>query len=615
MNENEIPEVNSEIEKVEVSKKKRRLSKSLIVSLFVVIGLSGILAGGFAFIRSSPQVRHISVNALAVAKIDLPRMLLKADMKKDMGQDNEELMSFLEDLNIESLVKDPKSTGLITAKPSYLFTEYDKKNEDIITYAVIPISNREKLASFFKKMTLPYNNDLQVKLKGDKYTIESNEFAVAWNSSSLIVGVATKLDIKDVQKLVNKYLDQTKSSSIASNKSFRKAHRKGHDVSLWLNLDAISNIAYTGFKDAKQSVATIREQRRSYGQAVNDYYTNYYNNYYYGVPFPQPPTAAQPANLFENILLESHYDDSYVDVALGQLKQLKDSSTLMYVDFNKGKIICGVKGETGSETRKKIKPIFSNAPGIDKLVEHIPKDGLIAATALNLNYDKLWTLSEAQIKKLIAKNTDTDMNELVKYAGKFLDGSVIISVNIPGQDKRAFYTAIASTKKNQGIESFVKKLTKDGVLQKQGKNYTSGDMTIFFEDGVIVLTSDYREYKKSEKGLASYELKIINSKPSGSYLDIKSLLDVSSKNMDRKVENALEAFSGITMQSKTSQGIPDELQVNVLLSDKKDNSLKVLFTTIADTGIFKGFKASDLGFKPKVEVPEYYEAVDTMAIY
>lgn len=609
------PEV--QVEEVATPIKKKLSPRKIVFSLVILLVIIGIAGTGvYKFLRSSSQVKHISKDALMVAKIDLPKMLMKADMKELKGKKvNEDLQKFLEELNIEALLKAPKSTGLLTIKPSYMFVEYDKKLNDLMYFAVIPIANGTKVASFFKKVTPLDNSEIKIRTKDDKHIWDSAELAVVWNKSSLMVGYSAKANAEEMQRIVSKYLDQTKSSSIAANKEYKKSHRSSHDLSLWINLDGIAKVADQGFKDAKPKVEKMIEQMKQYDAAMQDFRANYIYYYSNGIYQPNLPTLDRPGNVFENILYEATNSSGDADYLIKQIKQLDKSSAIVFADFEKGEFVSGVKAFVSPEQQKKLRGIESKLVAIKPLAKYIPKDGLVSTAAIQVNYDKAWSLSEDQIKKLLKKTPPPELDKLLKQAKTLCDGSFIISMNHPGKKKEPFFTIVASTKKNRGIEDILQQQVKEGNIRKEGKLYFQSDLSVFFEGDVMVLTTDYREYKKSEYGLDGKSLKALDSKPLAMFFDMPALVDIAGDEMENEVEDLLNMIKSISVKSKLHNGIPDEISVEIQMTDAKKNSLKVLWDRLAEEDIFAGLSSMIPRDRVEPELPEYdAPAVDTTMV-
>jgi len=591
---------------VNTPQKKKGVMKFIIIGLMVIIVLAAAAVGVFLYMRSSPQVRHISKEALIVAKVDLPRILLKMDMKK--GEVNEDLREILEELNMEDLLDDPASTGLITAKPSYFFIEYDTKEETPIYYLVAPIANGDKLAKFTKKITPMGKDELEVESKGGKYMMETDGAVWMWNKNSLIIAMSDTMSPDDIEKRVKKYLDQPKSASIANNKHYRSAMSTGHDISFWANLDGISDIAIKGFNDAKPNVEKLVAQRKEREERRREYYNNWDYYYYYGY-FDYPESQIEyPQNMFESILLDATTDGVISpNEIIDQLKQFDNSSLLVYADFHKGRMVTGTKSYLSDEQLKRFHGILKDLASLKKLSAHVPKDGLIATAGLQMNYNKLWSITEKQIKELVDKQNNDDLNSVLKHAKTLCDGSMLLSMNVPGKNKEPYFCVVASTAKNKGMESLMKQLAKDGEVGRAGKNYVIGDVTIFFVEDAMVLTSNYREYKKSEHGLDGKQLKRVDSKPLGFFFDVVALLDVAGKNMDNTTEDILEAFESFTISTKASSGVPSELIISANMVDKKANSLKVMWNIVQNQDDFlDGFlDGSRYGLGNKAEQPYY----------
>jgi len=290
-----------------------------------------------------------------------------------------------------------------------------------------------------------------------------------------------------------------------------------------------------------------------------------------------------PQNIFEEFLLETSSGEVFTpDLIIKNIKNFSQSSLVAYADFIKGKMVTGVKGYYPPEQQKKLDGIMKGLAGVKSLAAHIPKDGLVATAALQMNYNKLWSLSEKSLKELIAMDTTDEVQQMMKHAKTLVDGSLLLSMNTAGKRKEPYFTAVASIRQNRGVENILKQMVREGNLEKEGKNYLIGDIVIFIEGDKLILTSNYREYKKSDYGLDSKQLARIASRPLGIFFDVASLLDLAGNQIDKDAENILETFESMAVYTKTSKGIPDELYIEVNMQDKKQNSLKVLWELLQD---------------------------------
>ena len=85
----EIPTSEEETPAVLEGKRKK---KSALIPVLIVLFIIIVVIAGYYFATSSPQIRHISKNALVVAKINLPQLLNKTGAMKK-GDINEDLIS------------------------------------------------------------------------------------------------------------------------------------------------------------------------------------------------------------------------------------------------------------------------------------------------------------------------------------------------------------------------------------------------------------------------------------------------------------------------------------------------------------------------------------------
>lgn len=620
-----------------VSKKKKGFVTALVIALIALVILAGAYFAVQTFLRSSPQVRHISKNALFVARLNLVDILKKADIDELKSESpDENLLETLETLNMETLLKDPKSTGLFTMKPAYWYGEYDTDAQVYYNFIVLPIADAAKVNKFVKGIDAGKDTDISIKQKNGKNILEvdgdtdpDNSASLVWDKDTMILGVAVGTGAADensakskrpnAEKKVLAYFDQSRAESIAAIANYRKSMGAGHDFTVWINTDLIATVADKGFKDAKASMKEIIAARKSYDEKMQQYYAEienaweydpYYYSYMYGYPEMPYYEGPQPENLFEQILYSSDYgvnDESSeaMDAFLDQLKELKGSSFMTFVDFEKGKIKSGIRTDLSSEAIKKYSGMFKNLASTKELAKYLPADNLVGTATYSLNWDSYWKLMQAQYKKILdnAAKENEAIGKMRKHLAKACDGAFLCSMNIAsGKNKYPFFTIAAALKKNSGAKDMLKELVKDGDYKKNSKAYVSeyGDDAFLVEDDAVLWTSDYSQYKRCDYGIKAKDLKESASTPLGLFLDVTKVLEYAD-DIDDDIEDIFENFTSVKISSSSSKGYPSKVNIEIKLKEEDINALKVLWDMIPDKDdLFQSF-----GRKEEVQVEDW----------
>ena len=563
----------------------KRKKKSALIPVLIVLFIILVVIAVYYFATSSPQIRHISKNALVVSKVNLPQLLKESGTMKK-GEIDEDLISALEEYNLEALVKDPRSTGLITTKPSYLFGEYDPKKNLPYIFMVMPIANAEKVYNFTKNIALPGGNDLSVSKKSNIYEIDLQGLSCMWTGKSMLIGMTDPNNDNDLSKKVKTYLTQDKSDCILANKKFSRSKLRGHDITLWANLDGMARIAQKGLKDAQGNVERLISQRKQ-RKMYSDYYFN--TNLPYSYSYWEIMDQFQvddPKNVFESVLLGIAYESKI------PMKTVIDLPTELYntylsfsADFDKGKMVSSVKFETTPERQKKLESIIADAVNVKDLYPYVPTEGLIMLSSVKTNYPKLYTLTEKRIDKLTKSVDNPEISKLMKHLNKLADGSGIIAVNILDEKEAPFVTLIASVKDNKGIQELLKDMAREGHLRKDGKYYYLDELVIFFEDNVMICTTNHNNYKKSNRNLEGTLARQMNKNPFNMTMDFTALKDLTDDLSDEE-EDALDMLNKLNALVKTVGKTSNELKVELTFSDKKHNCLKQIKEYLSDNDDF-----------------------------
>lgn len=648
-NENEYDNtVDSTGAEVEKPSKKSIFAKVIIIALIIVFVVAGGLFALYSVMRSSPQVRNISKDALAVARIDFPMLLKKAGLTDPKKDDMlEDLREQLEEVNMEALIDNPKSTGLITARPSYIFAEQDKKTDEWFTYLVMPISSGKKLAKFMQGIT-PEDEDVEINVKQQKgkyileidqseYEKDADKVFCAWTNSTLMLGLGIPNDMldpeqksagKSVKKRVLQYLDQPKTECITANTVYAKAMKKKHDIALWVNTGELVTRLESGIRAAKDTAMEINKQQAAFDAQTMTYNAfddpwgyDAYDPYSGSYGFPSYPeySGPQAKNMYEKILDEANYgvDEQGTDIInelIDQLKLLKGSSFLTYSDYTKGKVLTSLRFTPSGELRRELQGIFEKLGDVKSLAKYLPREDLVGTATYRMNVAELWSFAERKMKKTLTAVGKEVGDKTMKRMKRIFDGSIVASVNVgDGKEKIPYFTMVGSIRKNTGIKDVIKDLAQDGDYKKSGTAYKNeyGDDAFIIEGDVVIWTSDHAQYKRSERGVNTKELNKSISLPVGAFLDIAKMLETVEDWMDDDVQSMLEEYLDIQVKCVSHNGLPDELVIVTNMKNKKENSLKVLWDMSKDNlenwdpGIFK---------KKEAELPAYeYPPMDTTA--
>lgn len=641
-------------------RKKIRIKRILLIILLVLLVLGVAAFAGFIYLRSSPQLQNISKDALMVTRVDLPMLIKKAgliDLKKD--SENEDLREILEELNMEALIDDPKSTGIFTLKPAYYFMEYDDRDSLLFQYLVLFIVDGKKLGKFLEGIMLPGNEEFDVETKGKNHTLDLQDASCVWNKSTLIVAISDTEDNDELTDRAAKLLEQPSSKSIKSNKFFRARDLAKHDFSIWVNTERLASITEKGFKDAKPRVKEMQKKRAAYYEQVAKYRAareRYYQQmrnymysdyYYYGYGYPQfnmeypKMDYDPPRNVFEQVLLEFD-EDSFIstDEIIGLVSEFRSSSYIVYADFKKGSIKVGIDSDFSPTQEKKYGKIMQTISGTAKLAKYLPKERQFATGVFQGSWDEAWKVFGKQVNRIIDEpqskvdqyNMESGADNLERYTKhlkNLCEGNLMASVNIgAGKQKYPFISIAGHVKKNKGALDILKQLDRDKTYKKSGNAYKAkyGSSAFVVNDDVIVWTSNYEQYKKSEQGLESKSIRGLKSSPLGAVIDLAKLVTLAEDkmNLDRDTEDILEQLVDVRLETKMHKGLPAKIEAELRLKERKKNSLKVIWEIITDkTDIMENlddiFYVIQPASKPVDDVVderfEYEEeVVDTLAV-
>jgi|GEM_PF-1324469 len=596
-------------------KKKIRFGSILVIFLIVLVVLGAAAFAGYKYLRSSPQLQNISRDALMVARVDMPKLIKKAgltELKK--GSENEDLLEALEELNMEALIKDPKSTGIFTLKPAYYFMEYVDRDSLLLHCLVFPIADGVKFGKFLKGITLPRNEEFDVETKGKYQTLDLPNASFVWSKNTAVLVISPAENNEECTKRAVKLLDQPSSQSIKANKYFSSGNLAKHDLALWLNIDMLASIAEKGFKEAKPRIKEIQEKRADYYEKVSQYRAaqqryyqqvqNYYASNYYYYDYPQFNAQypvmdfAQAQNIFERILLDNVPDSIMsTDDIIKLVSEFRGSSYLAYLDFSKGRIQFGVDSDYSPTQEKKYGKIMHKIGDTKKLAKYLPQERLFATGIFQGSWDEAWKVFGKQVNKLTEarrlpedRNNPDNMKEdqlLSKNLKVFCEGNLMASLNVgTGNNKSPFVSIAGMIRKNKGIVEILKQLDKDKEFEKSGNVYKeiSGLSAFVLNDDIIVWTSNYKQYKKSSLGLDSKSTRIIKSTPLGAFINLNELLELAADelDMDKDAEDILEQIAEARLLTKMHKGLPSSIQTVVSLKENKKNSLKVIWEMLND---------------------------------
>jgi len=158
-------------------------------------------------------------------------------------------------------------------------------------------------------------------------------------------------------------------------------------------------------------------------------------------------------------------------------------------------------------------------------------------------------------------------------------------VNILDEKEPPFITLVASVKNNKGVQDLLKEMNREGRLRKDGKYYYFGNLAVFFEDNVMICTTNHNNYKKSNRNLEGTLAREMNKNPFNMTMNFTAIKDLTDELSDEE-EDALDMLNKLNALVKTDGKTSNELKVELTFSDKKHNCLKQIKEYLSDNDDF-----------------------------
>lgn len=207
-----------------------------------IVAGSILLVGCVAFVVhklfSHTSDSHLSVipkNAAAVLKIDLKQLAVKADPAKLMKMPGFQKLSAG---SLKDLVADPFSTGIDPIENVYGFVATEGSNS--VAALVFNVDDAGKLQTFENKLHLG-TAETTVE-SGIYFTPLSETECIAWNDDAGLI-IATKEG--EAKPIAIKYLNQSRSNSIAENGDYKTFAKKTFDIGIFFNNKELSKMSGT----------------------------------------------------------------------------------------------------------------------------------------------------------------------------------------------------------------------------------------------------------------------------------------------------------------------------------------------------------------------------------
>lgn len=235
--------------------------------------MSGVVAVALAVLTlascsKGPDYGELIPNdAIAVTALDLGTLWEKGDV------DNIENLSFaklgLQQLRsddpqtaaiVDAILKDPRSTGLDLKGDVVAYFSVDK-DSDIAGAAMAGVQNRKKFEAFLDKMC--ESNDLKLS------TEDRNGWRVATMEGDYGVRNMVVFNNKSAvllfdEDMLDDLMELKHSSSLAASRNFRQYWKDRSEVSVWMNMESIMEMAGRSGEDLRGAVG------RMYGEEFWD---------------------------------------------------------------------------------------------------------------------------------------------------------------------------------------------------------------------------------------------------------------------------------------------------------------------------------------------------------
>jgi hypothetical protein len=215
------------------------------------------------------QTRYIPAEATTVAFIDFEQLYFKVDLneiqyfgvldkwRRLLANENSGLGKVL----LESL-QNPFDSGIDFGRKVYAFDCPAKADNYNYRGMVVALSNAEE----FEEMVGNWSNNVTIQ-KGEndlKWAMVEPNIAVGWNKKVAMLlispmGVGRKIDQTKISGSLQKFFSLSATQSLGGNQNLQRFIKKGNDVALWYNLEAVKQgmttaLQTTQYADSDQQV-------------------------------------------------------------------------------------------------------------------------------------------------------------------------------------------------------------------------------------------------------------------------------------------------------------------------------------------------------------------------
>jgi|GEM_PF-3811764 len=555
---------------------KRNKLRSLLV--WIILGaLIGTIGYRVFFKRSSLEQKLIHRESVAVARIDLMRLADKADLQE--MKSNPLMKQFEEQLKAvgaEQLLTQPGKIGFDFRRPSYLCVKSDA-NEQIVFQGILPVYSSKKVKDFFtgigEKSAL-----FKVETEGKvSYAVLTSDAAMAWNNKSFVFTAiygsmlsATELKEKCITALSPAKEDQNQDAG------FKASMKDKHDFAVWFSNEKYFSLIEKGLTkrspEQQMHLATGRMIQTQYGSYPNQ-------NYYY-------QNRQQRSKLDELMSIFEEYGGGFEKIMAMLKNQLTGSSTMLYFDFEKGKIVMGYRTFMNDIQKKTLKNITKDVVKVDKLRDMVPGKGLLALFGIQFNYKAMLQEMIAvfpEIKNYVQQAGEEDMWTAVET---LCDGSALVSMNSLGEVEEPLIIAVISMQKNKGLQAIIDRIAGEGLIQKEGNIYQMEDIVLIMDEETCLFASNADAYKALKGGLSKDQFSRVNKAPFAFHMDLQAISEIVPEHeLGMSKEDFAAKFKELKFEPILNSGMPDEYKLTLGLTDTKTNGLK----TLVDLGLGKGY--------------------------
>lgn len=487
--------------------------------------------GGGSNKAVAPTVK-IPSDASLVVCLNLKSMTAKApkwknsigsDFFENLGEDAEMLSAILE-------------TGIDMNSTACLFGKLDKNRSKNYSALAFALKDANKFEASLKKN----NDDIKIKeRKGKKYASFNGDAVIMWDSNKALVVVSPDMGGEDnLLKMADKINDNTTSLE-SKNTEYKKLISKSYDIAFWVNAQDIT-------------------------EASNDEFTSY------------------------------QLEQMGMDKVYNKLNGMTDYVTGV-VNFEKGKVVSDMESILNKNKLAIYKKLFDKK-GINKnLASKMPlkKPMMLMSFAINMNEiynlfgDKMKEGDEDMVKEL-GINSQQLMTML---SGELVMGLDEISVsNLSGVE-----TVLGIGIKNKkSLNKILEKLESKNIIKKKGNMYERKiesefpvelDFPLYIipkNDMLFIVTNDrMKNDVKAGKSILSSDLSSsLNKNTSFVLIDFKAM---AKRNPLLTGVSFFEEVESISAENKTAEGNIIKSKAEMILTNKKDNSLSVIIQLIKDS--------------------------------